>query len=159
MLWSSKPINAKAFDYFPALRKIHKYFETHYSEPISLKKAASIAGLEEKYFSKMFHSHVGVGFKEWTDLIRVQKAMDAIQTEEQSLTTVGFAVGFQSSATFRRLFKKHARMRPRDFKRAVVSELGGTERLSFRFFGFGFKSAAFRRRRKITKTARKKHES
>src|SRR5262245_62056686 len=115
MLWSSKPINMKALDYFPALKKIREYFETNYSEPISLKKAASIVGLEEKYFSKMFRSHVGVGFKEWTDFIRVQKAMDAIQREDQSLIMVGFAVGFQSAATFQRRFKKHARMRPCDF--------------------------------------------
>src|SRR5262245_23619940 len=123
MLWSSKPINIKAFDYFLALKKIREYFERNYSEPISLREAASIVGLEEKYFSKMFRSHVGVGFKEWTDFIRIQKAMDAIQREDQCLTTIGFAVGFQSYATFQRLFKKHARMKPRDFRKAVVSQL------------------------------------
>jgi AraC-like DNA-binding protein len=130
MLWSSRPINTKAFDYFPSLKKIREYFESHYSEPFPLKKAASIAGLEEKYFSKMFRDHVGVGFKEWTDFIRIQKAMDTMQKEDQSLTTVGFAVGFQSSDTFQRLFKKHARMRPRDFRKAIVRDMGNTEDLS-----------------------------
>jgi len=127
MLWSSKPINTKAFEYFPALRKIRDYFEANYTEPISLKQAASIAGLEEKYFSKIFRTHVGVGFKEWTDLIRIQKAVDALQSEGQPITTVGLSVGFQSSTTFQRLFKKHARMRPRDFRRVVVSRLRGNE--------------------------------
>ena len=129
MLWSSRPINTKAFDYFPVLKKVRDYFEMNYFEPISLRKAASIAGLEQKYFSKMFRTHVGVGFKEWTDFIRIQKAIDAMQIEDQSLTTVGFAVGFQSSTTFQRQFKKHVRMRPRDFRRAVVSRLGGSENL------------------------------
>jgi len=127
MLWSSKPINTKAFDYFPSLKKIREYFESNYAEPISLTKAASIAGLETKYFSKMFRGHVGVGFKEWTDFMRIQKAVDAMQREDQPLTTVGFAVGFQSSATFTRLFKKHARMRPRDFRKAIVRRLGADE--------------------------------
>src|SRR5215510_943509 len=126
MLWSSKPINMKAFDYFPVLKKIRDYFEMNYFEPISLKKAASIAGLEEKYFSKMFRTHVGVGFKEWTDFIRIQKAVAAMQSEDQSLTAVGFSVGFQSSTTFQRQFKKYVRMRPRDFRRAVVSKLEST---------------------------------
>ena len=126
MLWSSKPINTKAFDYFPVLRKFRDYFETNYSEPISLKKAASIAGLEKKYFSKIFRTHVGVGFKEWIDFIRIQKAVDALQSEDQSVTTVGFSVGFKSSTTFQRLFKKHVRMRPRDFRRVVVSRFRGT---------------------------------
>jgi AraC-like DNA-binding protein len=130
MLWSSKPINTKAFDYFSALKKFREYFESNYFEPISLKKAASVAGLEEKYFSKMFRDHVGVGFKEWIDCMRVQKAMDAIQMEDQSLMTIGFAVGFQSSATFQRQFKKHARMRPRDFRKGIVKHLGDTESFS-----------------------------
>lgn len=127
MLWSSRPINAKAFDYFPILKKVRDYFEINYFEPISLKKAASIAGLEEKYFSKIFRTHVGVGFKEWTDFIRIQKAIDAMQSEDQSLTTVAFSVGFQSSTTFQRQFKKHVRMRPRDFRRALLSNLRSTE--------------------------------
>src|SRR5262249_15567768 len=130
MLWSSNPINTKAFDYFPSLKKIREYFDSNYSEPISLRKAAAIAGLEEKYFSKMFRGHVGIGFKEWTDFIRIQKAMDAMQREDQSVTAVGFAVGFQSAATFQRLFKRHARMRPRDFRKAIVRHLGDIENLS-----------------------------
>ena len=127
MLWSSRPINAKAFDYFSVLKKVRDYFEINYFEPISLKKAASIAGLEEKYFSKIFRTHVGVGFKEWTDFIRIQKAIDAMQSEDQSLTTVAFSVGFQSSTTFQRQFKKYVRMRPRDFRRALLSNFRSTE--------------------------------
>ena len=35
-----------AFDYFFALRRVREYFETNYTDPISLKNAASVAGLE-----------------------------------------------------------------------------------------------------------------
>jgi AraC-like DNA-binding protein len=129
MLWSSKPINNKALEYYPALKKIREYFETNYSEPISLKKAASIAGLEEKYFSRMFRNNVGVGFKEWTDYVRIQKAIEVMLKEDQSLTAIGLSVGFESCTTFQRQFKKHARMRPRDFKRAIVNSLGDAENL------------------------------
>jgi transcriptional regulator GlxA family with amidase domain len=127
MLRSSTHINTKAFDYFPPLRKIREYFEENYSEPISLRRAAGIVGLEQKYFSKMFRSHVGIGFKEWTNLTRIRKALEAIQKEDRSLMTVAFAVGFQSPATFQRQFKKHARMRPSDYKRAMVRQIGRTE--------------------------------
>ena len=134
MVSSSKLINTKAFDYFPPLRKFCDYFETNYSEPISLRKAASIAGLEQKYFSKMFRFRVGIGFKEWTNLTRIRKAMDAIQREDRSLTMVAFALGFQSSATFQRQFKKYARMSPSDYKSATVRRIGqtgNTRRLTF----------------------------
>ncbi len=159
MVWSSKPVNVKAFDYFPTLKKIREYFEANYAEPISLRKAASIAGLELKYFSKMFHHHVGIGFKEWTDLVRVQKAMDAIQAEDRSLTTVGLAVGFQSAATFQRLFKKHARMRPREFRRAVVSQIDGPARPDRMVFRLRLKPPALPPAAKITKGEGKKREN
>ncbi len=159
MLWSSKPVNTKAFDYFPTLKKIRAYFETNYSEPISLKKAASLAGLEQKYFSKMFHHHVGIGFKEWTDLIRVRKAMEAIRAEDRSLTTVGFAVGFQSSATFQRLFKKHARMRPREFRRAVVSQIDSLGKPGAMVFRLRLRPQALAPAAKITKVEGNKREN
>lgn len=129
-LSSSQPINTCAFDYFPALKRIRAYFEANYSEPISIKKAAAIAGLEEKYFSRMFRCRVGVGFKEWTDLIRVQKAVDALRQENLSLTHVGLSVGFQSVVTFQRQFKKHTHMRPREFRKAVVQKLDDSRQIS-----------------------------
>ncbi len=122
MLWSSKPINTEAFDYFPALKRVRDYFEKNYSEPISLSDAARLAGLETKHFSKVFSRNVGIGFKEWTDIVRVEKAIDAIRKEEQPISTIGFAVGFQNLRTFQRVFKKHARTRARDFKRDVLHQ-------------------------------------
>jgi AraC-like DNA-binding protein len=123
----SRQINGRAFEYFPALRKVRNHFEANYSEPLSLRKAAGIAGLEEKYFSHLFRRHVGIGFKEWTDKVRIGKAMENIEKEQQPLTTVGFAVGFQSCVTFQRQFKKHARMRPRDFRNSVVRQIDGPQ--------------------------------
>jgi AraC-like DNA-binding protein len=127
---SSETVNTEAFDYFPALKRVREYFDKNYAAPMTLKKAAGIAGLEEKYFSSMFRRHVGVGFKEWTNRLRIQKALDAIERENQSLTVVALSVGFQSPATFQRLFKKHVHMRPRDFRNAVLHKLHRTENLS-----------------------------
>jgi YesN/AraC family two-component response regulator len=77
----------------------------------------------------MFRNNVGVGFKEWTDYVRIQKAIEVMLKEDQSLTAIGLSVGFESCTTFQRQFKKHARMRPRDFKRAIVNSLGDAENL------------------------------
>src|SRR5262245_32661854 len=123
MLQASGHINHHAFDYFPALRKVRDYFEANYTQPISLKKAAAIAALEEKYFSRVFRLHVGVGFKEWTDLVRVERAIEKMSRQNQSLATVGFSVGFRSCATFQRRFKKLTQMRPRDFRNDVLRQL------------------------------------
>jgi hypothetical protein len=36
---SDQTFNAKAFDYYPRLNKVRKYFETDYSRPFSLEDA------------------------------------------------------------------------------------------------------------------------
>jgi len=64
--------NAKAFDYYPRLNKVRKYFETHYSRGFSLDDAAEIAGWEAKHFGKYFRRTVGIGFKKWTTITRIQ---------------------------------------------------------------------------------------
>ena len=79
MLWTTKPINTKAFEYYPALTKIRKHFEDNYFEPIDSARAASIVCLEIKHFSKFFRSKIGIGFKEWTDFVRIEKAINAIR--------------------------------------------------------------------------------
>jgi methylphosphotriester-DNA--protein-cysteine methyltransferase len=65
---------------------VRERFEISYAEPLSLAQAAGIASLEAKHFSKIFRRKVGIGFKEWTDFVRIGKAMDAIQAEYQSLS-------------------------------------------------------------------------
>jgi AraC-like DNA-binding protein len=123
MVSASQAINLGAFEYFPALRKVRRYFEANYADPISIRKAAAIAGLEEKYFSHMFRCRVGIGFKEWTDVVRLEKAIDVLKREDQSLTLVALQVGFRSPVTFQRQFKKHVHMRPRDFRKSIVERL------------------------------------
>jgi len=120
---SDQAFNAKAFDYYPSLTKVRKHFETNYSQPISLSDAAQIAGLEAKHFGKFFCRKVGIGFKEWSTVIRVQKAMDLIRKEYQPLTDIAFAVGFQDYGTFERAFKKYTGSCPREFRRRLSDEL------------------------------------
>jgi two-component system response regulator YesN len=113
-------INAKAFDYYPTLKKIRRHFENNYSQSISLVEAAKIVGLETKHFGKFFHLKVGIGFKKWTTMFRVQMAMEAIQKEHQPLTDIAFAVGFRDFRTFERAFKKETGITPREFRRTVM---------------------------------------
>jgi AraC-like DNA-binding protein len=81
--------------------------------------------------------------------------MDAIERQDQSLTTVGLAVGFQSSTTFQRQFKKHAHMRPREFRKTVLEQLGGTASLPVQFSLVACNSGTYR---KNHDSWRKNHE-
>ena len=111
--------NAKAFDYYPELNRVRRHFETNHSEPMSLSDAAKIAGLEAKHFGKFFTQKVGIGFKHWSTLIRIQKAINLMHQEHRPLTDIAFAIGFHDYGTFERAFKKHTGITPSEFKKTI----------------------------------------
>ena len=108
-----------AFEYYPRLRRLRSYVEENLSEPIPLKVAAEVVGLEATYFSKYFRARTGVRFKDWITYERINRAVDLIRSEDVSLTRVAVSVGFQSLSSFDRAFKRCCGMTPSDFKRQV----------------------------------------
>ena len=116
--------NTKAFDYYPELNRVRRHFETNHSEPMSLSDAAKIAGLEAKHFGKFFSQKVGIGFKQWSTLIRIQKAINLMRKEHRPLIDIAFANGFQDYGTFERAFKKHTGITPSEFKKNLPDVTG-----------------------------------
>jgi two-component system, response regulator YesN len=115
--------NDKAFDYYPRLHKIRKHFESDYSRQFSLEDAADIAGLEPKHFGKYFKLVVGIGFKKWTTMLRIEVAIGMMQTEDRELPDIASAVGYEEYRTFERAFKKYTRLTPSQYRRAVIDKL------------------------------------
>ena len=114
--------NGEVFDYYPRLNRLREYVEQSYSEPISLKKAASIAALESSYFSSYFRAKVGITFTDWLRQVRIRKAMKLMKASDFSITEVAFEVGFGDIRTFERAFKQYTRRTPREFKKSVAAE-------------------------------------
>ncbi len=114
-------INEGAFNYYPWNRLL-LYVDEHYSEHISLAKAARISGLDISSFSAFFRESVGIKFADWLRQVRIEKAMELMKARDYSITEVAYEVGFADLTTFGRAFKKHTRMTPREFKKSVAPE-------------------------------------
>ena len=108
-----------AFVYYQPLRKVKDYMDRNYSEKVSLKKLAQIAGLEEKYFSTYFRKKTGICCKDWVAQFRVSRAKEMMEVQNYNITEIGFAVGFGDLRTFERAFKRCTGMTPREFKNSV----------------------------------------
>ncbi len=112
--------NGAAFDYYPRLNRLRDYVEQNYSEPISLRKAASVAALESSYFSSYFRAKVGITFTEWLRQVRIEKAMELMKASDSSITHIAYEVGFKDLRTFERAFKQYTRTTPREFRKSVA---------------------------------------
>ena len=86
----------------------------HDVQTMTLARAASIAGLERKYFSVYFRKHTGVSFSAWMASIKLERAVGQMTTTDASLTTIAFDAGFNSVSSFERAFRRFYSMTPRD---------------------------------------------
>jgi len=115
-------VNYAAFQYYSRLQRVKKYVDECYSEEIPLAKAASIAATEKTYFSTFFRKKVGITFTDWLRRIRVAKAIEIMETRNQSICDIAFEVGFGDLRSFERAFKRYTNLTAREFKQSNLPE-------------------------------------
>jgi len=81
-------INRAAFEYYARLGKVKQYIDLHFAEDVTLKTAADIACLEEKYFSSFFRVKTGVRFVDFVSYVRVEEAKNLIETHDKSISRI-----------------------------------------------------------------------
>jgi AraC-like DNA-binding protein len=115
-MFDSRQINEEAFQYYARLDRVKEYIEQNYSEHISLGQAATVAGVERKYFSAFFHQKVGVRFRDWLMWVRVNRAKRLMVSKNYSITHIALEAGFNDLRTFERNFKMCTGITAREFK-------------------------------------------
>ena len=76
---------------------------------ISVNELSSIACLSKKQFERLFHSFVGINPKEYTRIVRFQKALAQMQHQagkELNQVQIAYASGYADQSHFIRDFKK-----------------------------------------------------
>jgi AraC-like DNA-binding protein len=63
---------------------------------------------------------VGLGFAEWSTLIRIKEAKELLKIIDLSITGVAAAVGYPDVTTFARVFRKYESMSPRDYRMKLL---------------------------------------
>ena len=130
-------VRREAFSYYPRLQRLERYVESHYAEPLPLRTAAQVAGLEQTYFSRFFREKTGVCYRDWLRWVRVNRAIELLSRRDMSLTEAAFSVGFEHLGTFERACKKCTGLTPRAMRRseAMVFSYAVIASLTLRFSG------------------------
>jgi AraC family transcriptional regulator len=102
--------------YFPRLRRVADYVDTHIAEPILAEDVARLACLERKYFSTYFKCKTGITFTHWVALKRVNHAIDLLYLRDDGLTQVAAACGFADLRAFERACKRFTGLTPKQLK-------------------------------------------
>lgn len=105
-----------AFSYYPPLARVRAYVMTSQGKDITLTVAAEVACLERTYFSSYFHQKIGIPFTSLMSLIRIAKGAELLQQSDYPISKVADRVGFKSTRTFHRWFKRWTGLTPRQMK-------------------------------------------
>lgn len=112
-------VSPDAFEYYDRLARVRRHLEEHLSEAFPVETAARIACLSPNYFSAFFRTKTGIGFREWVNATRIERARQMIAERNHPLRDVAFKVGFRDVRTFERAFKRHMDTTPLAFKKSV----------------------------------------
>lgn len=102
-----------------AERRCLELMRARFSEDISLDELAAEARLSPFHFARMFKQSVGVPPRVYLTRLRMEKACELLETTDLPVTEIAQEVGYTSNQVLARVFLKHQRMSPTDYRRAV----------------------------------------
>ena len=82
---------------------ILNYISENFKENITLKDIAANTGYNYQYLSRTFHSMMGMNFKQFLNLLRMEYAFRALKVSDMSIIDIAYDSGFQSVRSFYRV--------------------------------------------------------
>ena len=93
-----------------------RYIEIHSAEKFSLRALSEALFVNGSYLLRLFRSRTGQTLLGYHNRVRCDRAQALLRDTGLSISEVGEAVGFVSSAHFSHVFKKTTGMTPTEFR-------------------------------------------
>ena len=98
------------------VQSILAYVEAHFEDSdLNISTIAEEIDRNPKYISRVFKEETGEGILDYVNRLRIRKAQVLIRSGEFTLEQISGMVGYASSKTFRRAFRKETGMTPGNF--------------------------------------------
>lgn len=110
------PEREKAYSAKRAIRRAMDYLLAT-EDGFSLQGAAMAANLSPYHFIRVFKAETGHTPYQWLIGKRVQEACVILKASSLSVTEVAYRCGFSSPSHFTRVFRRHMRVSPSDYRR------------------------------------------
>jgi AraC-like DNA-binding protein len=122
--WRSFPASLRAMNTSRAdwrIRRVAEAIRTDVSRNVDVSVLAKEAGLSRAHFFRLFESSIGVPPRVYLNVMRLERAVDAVVNDNANVAEIGTRLGFDVPAHFTRFFRNHTGVSPREFR--AVSRL------------------------------------
>lgn len=100
------------------LRRLLIYAEENFRSGCLLRDAAASVGYDYAYISKQFKQKVGISFRQYVNLLRVNESKRLLQRTDKSIGQIMADCGFDSLRTFDRVFAAEIGCSPCAYRKA-----------------------------------------
>lgn len=99
------------------IKPVLEYMEHHYNTPLTLDDLAEVAGMNPKYFCRVFRSLTNHSPMDYLNFFRIEQAAYLLDSTDLPVTEVGNRCGFSESSYFTKVFKKYKGTTPVLYRR------------------------------------------
>ena len=102
-----------------SVRRAIAYVREHYSEPLSLRLVARVAGFAPNYFSVLFKRREKVTFDRYLRHLRIERAKELLATTDLGIERVAKLSGLGTRQYMARVFQRNVGSTPRASRKAL----------------------------------------
>lgn len=92
------------------------FIQNHYTEDLKISDVSNAINMSETHFRRLFEKHFNMPPMDYVNLIRIQNACELMKKTSLSMDDVAIKVGYTSTSTFNRNFKKFLDTSPYQWK-------------------------------------------
>jgi transcriptional regulator GlxA family with amidase domain len=96
--------------------KAETYMREHLAANFSIDMVAEVVCISPRHFKRRFKSATGESPLNYLQKLRIQVAKDRLENSLESIEEITHHIGYEDSSTFRRLFKRHTSLSPREYR-------------------------------------------
>ena len=96
--------------------RVMQYIVENYRSPLTLKTVSRALRISEYYLSHLISENLHMNFREYVNGLRLDYAIQLIQSTRLPLTHIWTEAGFESQTTFNRVFKQVMNVTPSQYR-------------------------------------------
>jgi len=105
------------------IRRAESYIDEHFARDLTIDVLADRVSMTPRTFLRRFKSATGRKPGEYMQSLRITIAREMLENDTRSVEAVSRAVGYDDSAFFRMLFKRHTGMTPGEYRASFAGSV------------------------------------
>ncbi len=104
--------------------RVQNWLDEHFGQPLLIDELAGRFGFGVRNFKRRFKEATGYTPLAYLQTLRLEKAKQLLETTRMSLDSITFAVGYEDSNSFRRLFQQRVGLLPAAYRKKFQARAG-----------------------------------